>query len=125
MEKALFDPEALDAAEWAALAASLQPEGTAFARNVWDAIDRVPAGQWASYADLAEYLNAPRAVRAVATACGRNPVAVLRPCHRILRSDGHPGRYRWGTAIKRALLRREAILTPDGEAARPNARWQP
>lgn len=81
--------------------------GTAFQLDVWAALQRVPTGRTVSYAELAAASGHPTATRAVGTACGANPVAVLVPCHRVLRADGTLGGYHWGTARKAALLRRE------------------
>lgn len=78
--------------------------GTAFQQRVWAALMRIPAGETRSYSELASELGAPRAVRAVARACASNKVAVLVPCHRIVRSDGSLGGYRWGLPRKQALL---------------------
>lgn len=81
--------------------------GTAFQQRVWRALREVPAGRTTTYAAIAERIGSPRAVRAVGTACGQNPVAVVVPCHRVLRGDGALGGYRWGLERKRALLDRE------------------
>jgi AraC family transcriptional regulator of adaptative response/methylated-DNA-[protein]-cysteine methyltransferase len=81
--------------------------GTAFQQKVWRALREIPAGTTTTYAALAAKIGSPRAVRAVGTACGANPVAVAVPCHRVLRGDGGLGGYRWGLARKRALLDRE------------------
>jgi AraC family transcriptional regulator, regulatory protein of adaptative response / methylated-DNA-[protein]-cysteine methyltransferase len=81
--------------------------GTAFQRRVWDALMRIPAGDTRSYAELAEQLGAARGARAVAGACARNRVAVVVPCHRVIRGDGSLGGYRWGLPMKQRLLRRE------------------
>jgi AraC family transcriptional regulator of adaptative response/methylated-DNA-[protein]-cysteine methyltransferase len=78
--------------------------GTAFQQRVWAALMRIPAGETRSYAELAGELGAPRAARAVARACASNKVAVLVPCHRVVRSDGSLGGYRWGLPRKKALL---------------------
>jgi AraC family transcriptional regulator of adaptative response/methylated-DNA-[protein]-cysteine methyltransferase len=86
----------------------LDPLGTAFQRRVWRELREIPAGKTASYADIARRIGAPRAVRAVAQACGANAIAVAIPCHRVLRSDGALSGYRWGVARKNALLQREA-----------------
>lgn len=86
----------------------LDVQGTAFQLRVWKALQRIPVGQTASYADVARAIHAPRAVRAVARACASNPVAVLVPCHRVVRSDGALGGYRWGVARKERLLATEA-----------------
>jgi AraC family transcriptional regulator of adaptative response/methylated-DNA-[protein]-cysteine methyltransferase len=86
----------------------LDIRGTAFQQRVWRALRSIPAGQTASYAEIAARIGAPRAVRAVAQACGANPVAVAIPCHRVVRTDGDLSGYRWGVERKRALLAREA-----------------
>ncbi|HET6836855.1 MAG TPA: methylated-DNA--[protein]-cysteine S-methyltransferase [Gemmatimonadales bacterium] len=88
---------------------ALDPGGTAFQQRVWRALRQIPAGSTATYSDIALRIGAPRAVRAVARACGANPVAVAIPCHRIVRRDGSLAGYRWGTNRKRELLRREAL----------------
>ncbi len=81
--------------------------GTPFQRRVWDELRSVPNGSTATYTAIAERIGAPRAVRAVAGACARNHVALLVPCHRIVRSDGGWGGYRWGIDRKRAILEAE------------------
>jgi len=86
----------------------LAPAGTEFQRRVWRALRRIPAGSTASYADIARRIDAPRSCRAVAQACGANPIALAIPCHRVVRSDGALSGYRWGVARKRTLLQREA-----------------
>lgn len=86
----------------------LHLEGTAFQRAVWQALRQIPTGQTLSYSQLARKLDQPSAARAVANACGANKLAVLIPCHRVVRRDGTPGGYRWGLERKRALLQREA-----------------
>ncbi len=83
--------------------------GTVFQRRVWEALMRIPSGSTTSYAALAEAIAAPRGARAVAAACAHNRVAVIVPCHRVVRGDGTPGGYRWGLPLKRALLQREAM----------------
>jgi AraC family transcriptional regulator of adaptative response/methylated-DNA-[protein]-cysteine methyltransferase len=90
------------------VALPLDVQGTAFQRRVWQALRAIPAGQTTSYAALARAIGAPTATRAVAQACGANPLAVAIPCHRVVRSDGDPSGYRWGVERKRALLAREA-----------------
>ena len=91
--------------------------GTAFQQRVWQALMRIPPGQIRSYAEIAAELGQPRAVRAVARACAGNRVAVLVPCHRVVRSDGSLGGYRWGLPRKRELLSREAGQPPTREGA--------
>lgn len=78
--------------------------GTAFQQRVWEALMRIPAGETLSYAELADSLGMPRGARAVARACAGNRVAVLVPCHRVIRGDGSLGGYRWGLPRKQALL---------------------
>lgn len=85
----------------------LDLHGTDFQRAVWDALRAIPAGTTATYAQIAGRIGRPAAVRAVGQACGANHVAVLVPCHRVLRGDGALSGYRWGVERKRALLERE------------------
>jgi AraC family transcriptional regulator of adaptative response/methylated-DNA-[protein]-cysteine methyltransferase len=85
----------------------LDLRGTAFQMRVWRFLQGIPLGETRSYADVAQAIGAPKATRAVGTACGANRVAVLVPCHRVLRGDGTPGGYRWGLERKRALLAAE------------------
>lgn len=82
--------------------------GAPFQIKVWEALLAIPDGQVASYGAIAQAIGAPRAVRAVGTAVGRNPVAWLIPCHRALRATGALGGYHWGLEVKRAMLAREA-----------------
>ncbi|HTO71177.1 MAG TPA: bifunctional DNA-binding transcriptional regulator/O6-methylguanine-DNA methyltransferase Ada [Myxococcota bacterium] len=93
-----------------ALELPLDVQGTAFQAQVWRALQQVPPGSTTSYAALAAALGRPRAVRAVAQACARNPVALAVPCHRAVCSDGGLAGYRWGVERKRALLAREGEL---------------
>jgi AraC family transcriptional regulator, regulatory protein of adaptative response / methylated-DNA-[protein]-cysteine methyltransferase len=85
----------------------LDVQGTAFQWKVWKALQRIPRGETRSYAEVARDIGAPAAVRAVASACARNPVALVVPCHRVVRSDGEPGGYRWGAGRKVRLLEQE------------------
>ena len=82
--------------------------GTDLQKAVWAALRQIPSGRTVSYADIAHAIGQPKAFRAVAQACGANPLAVITPCHRVVRSDGGLSGYRWGLARKRALLAREA-----------------
>jgi AraC family transcriptional regulator of adaptative response/methylated-DNA-[protein]-cysteine methyltransferase len=82
--------------------------GTAFQQRVWQALMKIPPGETRSYAELAASLEAPTAARAVARACAANRVAVLVPCHRVIRGDGSLGGYRWGLPRKQALLKAES-----------------
>lgn len=84
-------------------------QGSAFQQRVWAELARIPAGETRSYADIARAVGQPGAVRAVGTANGSNPVAVLVPCHRVVRSDGSLGGYAGGLERKRQLLRAEGI----------------
>ncbi len=81
---------------------------TAFQWRVWSALQKIPYGATRSYAEVARALGRPGAARAVAGACARNPVALVTPCHRVVRGNGALGGYRWGLERKRALLEREA-----------------
>lgn len=83
--------------------------GTAFQQAVWQALCRIPRGQTISYKALAQAAGRPRAIRAAASACGTNPLALVVPCHRVIASDGGMGGYKWGVAHKVELLRRERI----------------
>jgi AraC family transcriptional regulator, regulatory protein of adaptative response / methylated-DNA-[protein]-cysteine methyltransferase len=86
----------------------LDIRGTAFQQRVWKALQQIPVGSTASYADIAKSIGMPNAVRAVAQACGANSLAVAIPCHRVIRNDGALSGYRWGVERKQALLDREA-----------------
>ncbi len=86
----------------------LDVRGTEFQRAVWQALLEIPAGSTASYTDVARRIGVPKAARAVAQACAANNLAVLIPCHRVVRSDGALSGYRWGVERKRALLERES-----------------
>jgi AraC family transcriptional regulator, regulatory protein of adaptative response / methylated-DNA-[protein]-cysteine methyltransferase len=88
----------------------LDVRGTAFQHRVWKALCDVPVGATASYAEIAKRIGEPKAVRAVAQACGANNLAVVIPCHRVVRKDGTRSGYRWGVERKRALLEKE--VTP-------------
>jgi len=79
-------------------------KGTSFDRSVWRAIDTIAFGESLSYSQIAAKVNSARASRAVGGACGRNPVPILIPCHRVIRSGGKLGGYSGGLRIKRALL---------------------
>jgi AraC family transcriptional regulator of adaptative response/methylated-DNA-[protein]-cysteine methyltransferase len=106
-------------AKWVArIVASLEPgapdprlptdvRATAFQRRVWRELQRIPRGRTRSYKEVARRIGMPRAARAVARACASNPVALIVPCHRVVRTDGQPGGYHWGAARKRRLLEGE------------------
>jgi AraC family transcriptional regulator of adaptative response/methylated-DNA-[protein]-cysteine methyltransferase len=86
----------------------LDVAATAFRQRVWDALRRIPYGETRTYTDIAESLGEPRAVRAVASACASNPVALAIPCHRVIQKGGALAGYRWGLERKAALLEAEA-----------------
>ncbi len=96
----------------------LDIRGTAFQCRVWHALREVRPGETIAYSQLAERIGNPSASRAVANACGENPLAVAVPCHRVVRSDGTFGGYRWGVERKKSLLDRErrnnsaSVLSP-------------
>ncbi|MFV1441461.1 MULTISPECIES: methylated-DNA--[protein]-cysteine S-methyltransferase [unclassified Phaeobacter] len=88
--------------------AALHMIGAPLQIKVWEALLRIPSGQVTTYSEIAQSIGAPRAVRAVGTAVGRNPVSWLIPCHRALRKSGALGGYHWGLPVKRAMLAYEA-----------------
>ncbi|MEW6674297.1 MAG: bifunctional DNA-binding transcriptional regulator/O6-methylguanine-DNA methyltransferase Ada [Thermodesulfobacteriota bacterium] len=90
----------------------LDIQGTAFQRQVWAALQTIPAGSTATYAEIAKRIGRPKAARAVAQACAANKIAVAIPCHRVVRSDGDLGGYRWGIERKQAILERESCAPP-------------
>lgn len=87
---------------------ALAPIGAPFQIKVWEALLTIPSGHVTTYSEIAKRIGNPRAVRAVGTAVGRNPVSWLIPCHRALRRDGQLGGYHWGLPVKRAMLAWEA-----------------
>ena len=86
----------------------LDIQATAFQRRVWEYLQTIPYGSTQSYGEIARRIRQPRAARAVARACASNPVAVVIPCHRVVRADGESGGYRWGEEHKRKLLKMES-----------------
>jgi AraC family transcriptional regulator of adaptative response/methylated-DNA-[protein]-cysteine methyltransferase len=82
----------------------LDLQGTAFQIRVWESLRAIPRGETRTYSDVAQQIGSPRAVRAVASACAANAVALAIPCHRVVRRDGSLGGYRWGLDVKEALL---------------------
>ncbi|MEE4301316.1 MAG: methylated-DNA--[protein]-cysteine S-methyltransferase [Pseudomonadales bacterium] len=115
-EQAQLLAEAIAAVDAPARAAALplDVQGTAFQQRVWTALRTLERGERISYSALAGRLGRPEATRAVAAAVGRNPVAVLVPCHRVVGRDGSLTGYRWGVARKQALLAREEREEPEG-----------
>lgn len=93
--------------------------GTNFQTQVWRALLRIPCGQITSYEDVAKAIGRPSAVRAVASAVGRNPIAFLIPCHRVLRKSGALGGYRWGLERKKAMLAWEFPESLEADAPIP------
>jgi len=85
----------------------LDLQATAFQRRVWQELQRIPRGRTRTYSQVARSLGQPKAVRAVARACARNPVSVVVPCHRVIREDGQLAGYRWGLSRKEQLLEQE------------------
>lgn len=88
----------------------LDIKGTAFQIKVWQFLLSIKEGEVFSYGDLAQRIGSPKAARAVGTACGKNKIAVLIPCHRVLKGDGGLGGYRWGLERKKALLEQEKAM---------------
>ena len=86
----------------------LDIQATAFQRQVWSYLQSIAFGETRSYAQVAQAIRRPSAVRAVARACATNPVPIAIPCHRVVRSDGEMGGYRWGADRKQKLLEMEA-----------------
>uniref|UniRef100_UPI003B525C80 methylated-DNA--[protein]-cysteine S-methyltransferase n=1 Tax=Roseovarius indicus TaxID=540747 RepID=UPI003B525C80 len=88
--------------------------GAPFQIKVWEALLQVPSGQVTTYSEIAQAIGKPRAVRAVGTAVGRNPISFLIPCHRALRKSGELGGYHWGLPVKRAILAWESARAEAG-----------
>jgi len=86
----------------------LDIRGTLFQQRVWQALQKIPAGETRSYSEIAEAIGSPKAVRAVAGACAANAIAVIIPCHRVVRNDGNLSGYRWGVERKQQLLQQES-----------------
>ncbi len=86
----------------------LDIRGTSFQQRVWQALQHIPLGETRNYTDIGKNIGSPKAVRAVASACAANALAVVVPCHRVVRTDGSLSGYRWGVERKRTLLDREA-----------------
>lgn len=101
---ALLDGDAMDPS------LPLDIRGTVFQQQVWSVLREIPKGQALSYAEVAQRLGRPHAHRAVASACAANHLAVLIPCHRVVKTDGSVSGYRWGVERKLALLSREGVV---------------
>ena len=91
----------------------LDVRGTAFQRRVWEELRRIPLGETRTYGEVAAAIGSPKAVRAVGTACGKNPVAIVVPCHRVVPASGGVGNYGGGPHRKRHLLKVEHALPED------------
>lgn len=85
----------------------LDPQGTPFQKLVWKALLKIQKGKTKTYAEVAKMIGKPTAVRAAASAIAQNKIAILIPCHRVIRSDGTIGEYRWGKELKNTLLQNE------------------
>jgi AraC family transcriptional regulator of adaptative response/methylated-DNA-[protein]-cysteine methyltransferase len=118
--RATFVEDAAMLRPWVQAAFGLQPAeaptplyliGAPFQIKVWEALLRIPTGHVTTYGEIARAIGAPKAVRAVGTAVGRNPISLLIPCHRALRATGQLGGYHWGLPVKRAILAVEAART--------------
>ncbi len=97
----------------------LDIQGTAFQMKVWRYLMRIPAGEVQSYSEIARAIGKPTAVRAVASACARNRLAIVIPCHRVIRGDGGMGGYRWGLERKRSLIAQERAAWAGGDQKTP------
>ena len=117
----VHDPDGIR--PWAEAALSMSGEapahliGAPFQIKVWEALMRIPTGHVTTYSEIATAIGSPRAVRAVGTAVGRNPVSLLIPCHRALRKSGGLGGYHWGLPVKRAILAWEAAAAAPGASS--------
>lgn len=115
------DPRAgdLGRAALAGRGGALHLMGSPLNIKVWEALLRIPPAHVTSYTQIASAAGAPRAVRAAASAVGRNPISLLIPCHRVLRATGDLGGYHWGLPLKRAMLARESVIADAQEFAAP------
>ena len=98
----------------------LDVHATAFQRRVWNELQKIPCGTTKTYTQIARALGKPRSIRAVARACATNPVSIVVPCHRVIRTDGTLAGYRWGLQRKEKLLQREGATA--GKATREASR---
>jgi AraC family transcriptional regulator of adaptative response/methylated-DNA-[protein]-cysteine methyltransferase len=87
--------------------------GTPFQLKVWEALLKIPMGSLTTYGDIADIIGQPNASRAVGTAIGRNPIAFLIPCHRVIQKSGQIGGYMWGENRKRAIIAWEGLKTDE------------
>lgn len=91
----------------------IAPTGTAFQKKVWDALRQIPYGTTRTYAEIARSIDRPRASRAVGTACGRNPILIITPCHRVIGTNGKLTGFAAGLDVKTTLLELEQITPKD------------
>lgn len=91
----------------------LDVKGTAFQRQVWEELRKIPFGTTVTYQQIAERIGKPKGVRSVASAIAQNPVAMLIPCHRVIHKDGTTGEYHWGRDLKRRLIAWEQAKTQE------------
>lgn len=103
----LGELDAYFSGELASFSASIRLEGTAFQKRAWTAIAEIPYAETISYGELAARIGRPGAARAAGAACGRNPISIIVPCHRVVGSGGRLGGYAWGSEKKAALLQME------------------
>lgn len=96
----------------------LDVRATAFQKKVWDLLKTIPTGETRTYSEIAEMMGQPQAVRAVARACATNPVALVVPCHRVIRTDGNLAGYRWGVKRKQQLLQLEQARAANAKGKR-------
>ncbi|MGI6004448.1 MAG: methylated-DNA--[protein]-cysteine S-methyltransferase [Christensenellales bacterium] len=89
------------------------PEGTSFEKRVWRALEEIPYGQTATYGQIAQKIGSPNASRAVGRACGRNPIGIMMPCHRVLGASGKLTGYAGGLDMKRSLLDLERKMSAE------------
>jgi len=100
----------------------LDPRGTPFQRAVWSALRAIPPGHTCHYAAIAATIGRPSAARAVAAACAANPIAILIPCHRVLRRDGSLAGFRWGLELKKFLLKTERSTPSEKKSSKMQKR---
>lgn len=108
-EKSDFHKTALNAIETQQTATllPLHLKGTSFQLSVWKALLQIPLGKTSTYKQIAQQITNPKAIRAVGTAIGQNPISYFIPCHRVIRTDGNLGGYHWGIELKKQLLNKE------------------
>ncbi len=94
---------------------TLDPSGTDFQLKVWQTLQKIPKGRTLTYTEVAKEIGRPKAIRAVASACARNKIAILIPCHRVVREGGALAGYRWGLQRKKNLLELECSRDPEKE----------